>query len=430
MSSLTPREGLLDVYLGDNLLGRLDDRTLGYVGFEFAPEALARHGAGARVLSVAIPVSSEPVDAMVATPFFAGLLPEGDILIRIAAEFQLEPIDTYGLLAAIGRECAGALTIIPERETPAAEHDVRWLTEQELADTLLRLEDTPLGIDADDDEGVRISMAGAQDKLPVVIDDDDRIGLPQLAQPSTHILKPPSSQRDRQGRLKFPEIVANEAFCLAFAAALEIPTTSFRVLTVAGDPVLAIERYDRFRTGEDKIERLHQEDVCQALGIWPGSKYESAGGPSLAAAAELLSRTSARPAIDQRTLYWLTVANSLIANMDAHGKNVSLLHAPEGIRLAPAYDLVATQVYAHPSSPAMRIGRAARLDQINRDALLAAAADSGFAAKAGARLLDELLDRVPGAIEQASERASREGFFCELTERIVQGIEERRRLYL
>lgn len=422
MSPPVPRQGRLAVYLEGELLGLLEDRTLGYVAFTFAEETVERHGAGSRILSVGIPVGEETVDPLIATPFFAGLLPEGDVLDRIAAEFRIDPGDTYGLLAVLGRECAGALVLIPKNDAPPSEGEVRWLDEAALAEELQGLTDSPLGVSVDDDS-VRLSLAGAQDKLPVVID-GERVGLPLHGHASTHILKPASVRMSRRGDLRFPELVANEAFCLALAAQLGIPAAAFSVMSIADEHVLSVERYDRIRD-DGRIQRIHQEDSCQALRIHPQHKYESGGGPSLARVAQLLNDVSTQPLIDRRTLYRLALLNVLIGNADAHGKNISLLHDAAGIRLAPAYDLVATQIYNHPETLGMSIGGAQRLRDVDRNALIAAGADCGFTTQASQQLLDEQLAQLDDAIAASSERARSEGWWADRIDQLIAGVHER-----
>ena len=412
--------GRLDVYLGDELLGQLEDRTLGYVAFVFAPEAIARHGFGARLLSVNLPVTQEPTDVMTTTPFFAGLLPEGGAGERLATEFQLGSGDTFGLLAAIGRESAGALTIVPEGETPPAPSRASPEPLSEEAASRRRwqrLALAPLGVTVEDDE-VRLSLAGVQDKLPLVQVDGGRLARPGRGQPSTLIAKP--------AHTRFPELVANEAFCLAATAELGLPTSSFRVLPVAGEPVLLVERYDRALADDRHVVRLHQEDVCQATGVNPGFKYQANGGPSLADVAALLDEHSSRPGIDRRTLFRLTVVNALLGNCDAHGKNLSLLHTTEGVQLAPAYDIVSTAAYpAHTDRLGMYIGAATRLRHVDRAALEQEAATLRIPHRLSDRLLHEIADALPGALATVEVRAAQEGWQTDMSNEISLQTRER-----
>jgi len=210
---------------------------------------------------------------------------------------------------------------------------VRWLDEADLADVVAELPTRPLFDDPEED--VRLSLAGVQDKMPVVCS-RNRIGVTAGRTPSTHILKAPIE--------RFDDTVANEAFCLRLAAALGLTTARAEVRRTEGVEFLLVERYDR-EVQAQVIRRLHQEDFCQALGVPPERKYEAEGGPSLAACADLIRAASASPARDLLALVDTASFNLLSGNHDAHGKNLSLLYSPTGVRLAPLYDLVCTAVY-------------------------------------------------------------------------------------
>ncbi|MEX0610662.1 MAG: HipA domain-containing protein, partial [Pirellulales bacterium] len=393
------------MYLHGELLGSLSDRTVGFVGFDFDEAAIVRHGIGSRVLSLSMPVSWDSVDPFIATAFFSGLLPEGEARQRLTEEFQVSPDDPYGLLELIGRESAGALVIVPSGKQPPseAEASVRVLDERALAAELGRLTLTPLGVTVDDDE-IRLSLAGVQNKLPLVVvvdDDDDALGLPLNGHPSTHIAKPsPTGERGE----RFPCLVENEAFCLAAVAELGIPTARFRILDVSGENVLLVERYDRFRE-DGRIRRLHQEDACQAAAINPAFKYESGGGPSLVTVTSLIADHSSQPGRDRIVLFRLTVANLLFGNCDAHGKNISFLHTEEGVRLAPAYDVVSTQAYPHTDRLGMRIDGVERLRDVDRGAVLAQAGVMGLPPRLASGQLAEMAERLPASIDAALTRA-------------------------
>jgi serine/threonine-protein kinase HipA len=410
--------GRLAVWLNDELVGHVSDRTMGFVAFDFAEDAVERHGAGSRILSLSMPASRETVDPFAATAFFAGLLPEGLARVRLCEEFRVSPDDPFGLLAVLGRESAGALVIVPAAELPPQDDgDVRPLDEEQLARELARLAVAPLGVTVEDD-AVRLSLAGVQDKLPLVLLDDGTLALPLRGRPSTHIAKP-----DR-GDERYPELAANEAFCLAVADELGVPTAGFSTLTSGATPVLLVERYDRLRDG-GRIVRLHQEDACQATATNPAFKYEGTGGPSLAAVADLLDEHSSQPGIDRTTLLRLTFANVVLGNCDAHGKNLSFLHAPGGVRLAPAYDIVSTQAYAHTDELGMRVGDAARLRDVTRASLLDQAGRLGLPQRLAERVLSTSAERLPDALEAARGRVERAGWASAVVERISAATLER-----
>jgi serine/threonine-protein kinase HipA len=210
------------------------------------------------------------------------------------------------------------------------------------------------------DDGLRLSLAGAQDKLPVVLDADGiRIGLPLNGSPSTHILKPPIAGVDGS--------VFNEAFCMALAGALKLDVARTQIQTIADSGqqrhYLLVERYDRLPSVPG--QRLHQEDFCQALGIVSEHKYQNEGGPSLAQAFALL-RSATRPsALHTLKLLDYVVFNALIGNHDAHGKNFSLLYTPAGAVLTPLYDALCTAVYPTLTEKmAMKIGSKYKFSEV------------------------------------------------------------------
>lgn len=411
--------GSLNVYLNEELLGEVSDRTVGFLGFDFDEQAIMRHGVGSRVLSLSLPASWDSADPFVATAFFSGLLPEGEARQRLCDEFRVSPDDPYGLLELIGRESAGALIIVaPGTDVPSVTGgSVRPLDSRALADEIARLTLTPLGITVDDDE-IRLSLAGVQNKLPLVVLDDNghaTVGLPIDGHPSTHIAKP--APRGERGE-RFPHLVENEAFCLAVVTDLDVPTAQFEVINVAGENVLLVERYDRVRR-ERVVRRLHQEDACQATAVNPAFKYETSGGPSLEAIAGLIGDHSSQPGLDRLALFRLTIANLLLGNCDAHGKNISFLHAQEGVRLAPAYDVVSTQAYPHTDRLGMRIAGVERLRDVDRVSVLAQAEAMGIQARLATREITSIVERLPSSIDAARTRAQDESWHVDLIDRIA-----------
>ena len=238
----------------------------------------------------------------------------------------------------------------------------RWLDESELERLLDELPIRPLGDEPE--RGIRISLAGAQEKLVVVVGRDGKVGLPRGDTPSTHILKPRPSLRTRSGRPAFPDHVVNEAFCLTLARHCGIEAATPELRRVGAEEVLVVERFDRSVEG-DRVLRLHQEDVCQALGVDPLRKYQADGGPSAADVVRLLRSRSTRAAQDVLAFIDRLVLVVTIGNADAHAKNHSLLLEPGRIRLAPAYDVVCTAVYPSIAGTlAMAIGDQYQADQV------------------------------------------------------------------
>jgi serine/threonine-protein kinase HipA len=223
---------------------------------------------------------------------------------------------------------------------------------------------------------------------------DGRWGRPVDGTPSTHILKP---EIDR-----FPNTVENEAFCMGLAQNLGLETPMVETTTIGGRRLIVVERYDRIVQPNGSVERVHQEDFCQATGILPVKKYEEDGGPSLRRVAETLQATTASDSLE--TLLRAVTLNVVIANGDAHGKNFSLLHDPSSgaLRLAPLYDLVSTLVYGD-DRLAMYVDDVHRSNKVTAERIVNEAAAWGLARPRAVEIIDDLLDRIPDAVEAARE---------------------------
>ena len=348
----------LEVWLLGAHVGTLS-QVEGRLGFAYVPGATTP-------LSQSLPIRPEPFDDRAARPFFAGLLPEGGKRKQIARTLQISTQNDYALLDSLGGECAGAVTLLDAGQWPPppdAPREVRWLDHAQL---LQVLDEMPLRPMRAGEDGLRLSLAGAQDKLPVVWDTDGlRIGLPLNGSPSSHILKPPIAGIDGS--------VFNEAFCMALAGALKLDVAGTQIQAIANGAqqrhYLLVERYDR-QADATKLphlptQRLHQEDFCQALGIASEHKYQNEGGPGLAQAFALV-RSATRPsALHTLKLLDFVVFNALIGNHDAHGKNFSLLYTPAGAVLAPLYDALSTAVYpALTEKMAMKIGSKYKFSEV------------------------------------------------------------------
>jgi serine/threonine-protein kinase HipA len=307
-------------------------------------------------LSQSLPLDGEPAPGAVHA-WFAGLLPEGEPRRLLARRLGVSERNDFALLAAIGGDCAGAITLAPPgAPLGAAGPAVDWLDDERLAELIATLPDHPML--AGEDGEVRLSLAGAQDKLPVVVE-DGRIGITSGRTPSTHILKMPIA--------RFEGTVVNEAFCLLFGSRLGVPTVPAWPRRAGDRAYLLVERYDRLRRRDGGFERLHQEDFCQALGIPSERKYEVEGGPSLADCFALVRRAATVPAAHTLVLLDAVALNFLVGNHDAHGKNFSLLRSPEATGLAPFYDVLSTLAYPNLArKAAMSIGGERRPEYVRR----------------------------------------------------------------
>ena len=336
----------------------------GYLSFRYLPEWL--ESKNAQPLSQSLPLRTEPFDDPIAKPFFAGLLPEGDKRTDIANILKVSSKNDFAILDGIGGECAGALVLLEPGQAPpieALESDsIEWLDEDRLHAVLERLPKRPL---LAGESGLRLSLAGAQEKLPVLrrelpskagLNEFD-IGLPKNNIPSSSILKPEIAGLDGS--------VYNEAFCLALARELKLNAATAQIGRTKDKTYLLVERYDRFHD-EGHLKRLHQEDFCQALGVPPQFKYQNEGGPSIADGFELVRKVTRPSAPNVLQLLDYIIFNTLVGNSDAHGKNFSLVYSQSGIQLAPLYDVLSTAVYSDLSDKmAMKIGSKYRFDELH-----------------------------------------------------------------
>lgn len=341
-------------------------------------------------ISSSMPLRNEPFSAE-ARSWFGNLLPEGTARERIARRLRVDPSDDFQLLTALGGDCAGALTLLPEGATPPRPAVEYTPFSAEALEDLAR-GGTAAGLVR---EGVRLSLAGAQDKVPVFVDDAGALHLPSSDAASTHILKLSSSD--------VSSLVENEAMVMGLAASLDLSVAPISVQAFGDRLGLLVERYDR-ATEERPVRRLHQEDFAQALGRDRRDKYEEASGPSLAACVELIRRNGVRPALEIREfLRWIAFC-FVVGNRDNHAKNVSRLLHGSGSRwrLAPFYDLLNTTAYRRLSRDlAFRVGGENRVNQLTRGHWEAQAASMQVAP----RLLLREVEGMSVAVEDALPRA-------------------------
>jgi len=363
----------------------------GRLNFCYASDWLSRPDAVA--LSASLPLQAEPFDDRKTRPFFAGLLPEGQMRRLIAQQFQVSGQNDFALLDHIGGECAGAVTFLEPGQAlsvPTRNDDVQWLSDQEVVAILDELPRRPMLAGKD---GLRLSLAGAQDKLPVVFD-GARIGLPLNGTPSSHILKPAIHTVE--------DSVINEGFCMALAEAMQLKPAKSKVHHVLDRSFLLVERYDRLIDAQGRRQRLHQEDFCQALGVVPEMKYQNEGGPDLAQCFDLV-RSATRPSAPQvlRLLDYV-IFNALIGNHDAHAKNFSLLYLGEKSGkapvLAPFYDTLSTAVYPTlMPKMAMKIGSKYKFSEVRARHWEQFAEGLGFTKAQAKRRILELAKLLPAA---------------------------------
>ena len=376
----------LEVRHGSELVGHLTPVGSNGLAFAYADAWLSSPtGFG---ISLSLPLSKD-LDARRATTFFANLLPEGNVRTLVCRRFGVSEGNDFALLAAIGGECAGALTIVPEGAFEARKADYVPIEKAQLLELARGHEVLPT---VDDGDAVRLSLAGAQDKLPV-LEDDGRFYLPRGGSASTHILKFPN--RD------FKHLPANEVLMATLAARLGLPTVATRWEKLGKEGVCVVARYDRVRDESGHVSRLHQEDLCQALGVSPHAKYEQEGGPSFVACVDAVRATTVDPLIGTRTLVRWMLFNAITGNADGHAKNVSLLF-DDGWRLAPLYDLVCTRAYERLDRRlAMRFGGESDPDKLRAPHFEAMAKDLALKPSWLAGEASEMCEAIPSALDEA-----------------------------
>jgi serine/threonine-protein kinase HipA len=402
----------LIVYLNGEAAGALDEDDSGLLEFRYAPEWM--HRPDAIPLSRSLPLQSEPFRGKHARPFFAGILPDEEPRQQIAAVLGISARNDFAMLERIGGECAGAVSLLPEEAPPPTpgETRVRELSEKGLRDIVAELPRRPLMAGRD---GLRLSLAGSQSKLPILIR-GAAIALPLGNTPSTHIIKPEPE--------RFPGLVATEVLCMTLAGAvgLNVPPVSIR--TVGNKPCIVVQRYDRNIGADGSITRVHQEDFCQALGFPPERKYQQEGGPLLRDCIGLLREWSTVAALDIRDFLDGLIFNVLIGNADAHGKNYSILYRGAERRLAPFYDLVCTLAWPELSkTPAMKIGKSDSIERITPAHWQTMAQES----RVGWPMLRERIANLCGKVIEALQNKDLPAATNDLTtaERVAGIIQER-----
>jgi serine/threonine-protein kinase HipA len=323
----------LHVWYETQLVGKLWKDNQGKIGFQYTSHWVA----DGFPISQQIPLTIDPYSPTngVAHKFFVNLLPEGNARHHIIRDLKITD-DDFGLLRAIGGECAGALSILPTDHEPSINAQYTPLSDETFHQLLLR-KGSIIEISSEENRP-RLSLAGAQEKCAIFFD-KNQYYLPQKTAPSTHILK-----FNIRG---YSHIPAYECFLAELAKTINLPVVDCQLKTHDKERFLLIKRYDRIMMNDNKIKRLHQEDFCQALGLGHEQKYQQDKGYSFYDCYHLIQQISAEPIRDAENLLKWQIFNFLAGNSDGHAKNLALIYAEkQGITLAPFYDLVCTRAVA------------------------------------------------------------------------------------
>lgn len=413
--------------MSEELLVLLKGRKIGRVrkhegtlSFEYRQDW--RDDRAAYPLSLSLPLARREHRGPEVRAYLEGLLPDNETILRSwGRRFGVSHRNPFDLLRYVGEDCAGAVQFVaPEDEYDATVERgaIRWLTEGEVAERLQRLEDDRSAWRSEGDPGY-FSLAGSQAKTALFYE-GERWGVPEGRTPTSHIVKPPMG--DLRGA------VENEHLCLQLARAADIPAAESWVHHFEEQPAIVIKRYDRIQ-GEKGLERVHQEDVCQALGIPPTEKYENEGGPGAGDVAALLQEHSSEPWKDVSTFVKALAYNWIIVGSDAHAKNYSVMLAPGGqVRLAPLYDIISVLPYDEFYPPrtklAMRIGGEYRVGYIRRRHWERLADTIGMKTDEVLQTARRICDSVTEVLADVCERAREAGLDRTTIDELEEAIRE------
>ena len=390
------------------LAARIRANKSGRLSLEY--ESAWRDSAQGYPLSVNMPLAPIVYPHKTVWPYLWNLLPENPhVLRRWAQQYHVSANNPFKLLTYVGADVPGAAQFIsPEQfeEFHSARHpEIQWMSLDELRERLRQLSEDVAAVRRPGDIG-KMSLPGVQAKTAYYWDPNShRWGIPAGRTPTTHIIKPCIPG--------FDGMVENEHLCQDIASRLGMPAARSRVLTL-DQPYIIVERYDRLSppAGSHLPQRIHQEDLCQALGLMPAKKYQEDGGPNIAQIVTLLRRVSSDPDVDVERFLKANIFNWLIGGTDAHTKNYSLLIAPaDEVRLAPLYDLSSQLTYPNliAQRVAMKIGEHYDIARVGREDWQKLAHSSATSEEKILATIVEMAESLPNAISSAQSQAVLDG---------------------
>lgn len=375
-------------------------------------------------LSPRFPIATQKfedtADARPVEWFFENLLPEGRLRDLIAFRDRIDPRDTWALLIRHGQDTAGALSLIPEGFDRVTEDLLVPLAREALQEKIEESRARNLPLMASWEE-IRMSLAGAQEKLGLRIDAGGMMFLPEGSAPSTHIVKPENASAD------FPHCPANEFFCMRLAHELKVQVPAVGLLHLP-EPLYVIERFDRVPLAGGIFGRLHQIDLCQALGVAPSKKYESEGGLGLHHLFGVLRGSFIdRPIVAANAVVQWVAFNYLIGNLDAHAKNIAFLMRGQKSAVAPFYDMLCVEAYLPRQTMSMAVAGENKPGWVEGPHWDAMAYEAGVAP----RLVRGILSRMSADLPEAISRIIGDERLLPverdfLREKVLPVIEERR----
>jgi serine/threonine-protein kinase HipA len=426
-----PRHQPLNVFLNARPVGKLRREASGAIDFQYEQSWLEWESA--LPVSLSLPLRETRYLGAPVIAVFDNLLPDSDILRRrVAQRVHAEGTDAYSMLSALGRDCVGALQFLPDGEDPGASGFVGGhpVSNEEVADILRNLAAAPLGMGEDAD--FRISIAGAQEKTALLFW-NGKWHKPTGTSATTHILKPQIGRLPNGIDLSFS--VENEFFCLKLISALGIPAANVAIQDFGEERVLVVERFDRRWTRDDRLLRLPQEDLCQALSVPPSRKYEADGGPGVEAILNIL-QGSDDPEHDRRKFLRAIIAFWLIGATDGHAKNFSIFLSPGGrYALTPLYDVLsaqpscdAGQIRRNKMKLAMAVGdkRHYVIDTVMPRHFVQSAGKTGIGESVVKEEMISLFEDAPAVLDSLLSNLPR-GFPAEVVDSVASGLRARLR---
>jgi serine/threonine-protein kinase HipA len=374
------------VYRDEALVGMLLDE----LPIKFVYDAAWRQK-HKEAISPIIGISQVEHSGQVVESYFENLLPEAGI--RDLLKLRYQTTTTFGLLSVIGGDTASDLTILPEGQSPQPQQyqAISW---QDVADQFTQKQGVIRNIQ--EEAGLRMSLAGAQRKLSICIDNNGNPLLPLGSSPSTYIVKP-----DIQSIEGVWASAINETFVMRLATKLELGVAEVSYQPIA--KACVIKRYDRQLDANGQIKRLHQLDLCQIDGKPSTIKYETDGGPTLLRCRELLSQSGVNAADTKRLIQWVFF-NLYVGNHDSHAKNLSIYFPLNGVRLTPFYDLLSTSLYPGLSRKfAFNIGSESTPSNIHINQVISMSESLGFKAKYVLKIAEEVSNDLLSALDATSE---------------------------
>lgn len=419
----------LRVYLNNRLVGYLNKEPSGAIHFHYDESWLAWEQSFP--ISLSLPLREDAFRGEPVVAVFENLLPDSEPLRRrVAEKVGADGTDAYSLLAAIGRDCVGALQFVADDIdiTESTAIDGEPVDEAAIEKLLRNLSQAPLGLDRDDD--FRISIAGAQEKTALLRHRDTWLK-PHGTTPTTHLFKTQIGQLPNG--IDLSNSVQNEYYCLKLFAAFGMPVNLAEIKTFGETTALVVERFDRRWTQNGRLLRLPQEDCCQALSVPPSRKYQNDRGPGLADILDLL-KGSDTPAQDQKLVLKAQILFWLIGATDGHAKNFSIFLRPGGgFFLTPFYDVLtaqpsldARQIERRQMKLAMSVGsnNHYRIDQIHARHFLQTGERAGVPKALVREAIEEVHARADDALAQI-ESALPAGFPADIHESVSAGLRAR-----